>query len=400
MLKNLFIGFILEELRRHHPQGDDSKLSPSLSRVSSRDALEHRGRSGHSSSVSSSPNAPRKELKRSPNSGTVVCSSNMLPAVLPNVTSMIRSSPLLTPLIPLHTHQNQHPHLQLNVGNLPSIPQSPGALAGGAEATPTAGSHVRARSGTIDGAFPSSSLATPGPTPVTGGKDDYFSTPRVRQPSLQSGLGMATMGIGFGGGIGGMLPPGSPDDFLGWPGSASANANSKTEPQTPSTPGGGGLIGRLKNFGKTKRPISDTPASTSLVTPTTETAPALSAEASSLVEIPKTPLQLLLSGPLSPPATADAPLHHFPPTTSVLISVEGSPSYTTVYRGIVANTGSSSDVEALEATMPMWLVEYLLLGQVPGGAPGAPAKVSFVLMPWNKDPDGEMLPELLNTYVL
>lgn len=55
------------------------------------------------------------------------------------------------------------------------------------------------------------------------------------------------------------------------------------------------------------------------------------------------------------------------------------------------------DLESLEAAMPMWLLEYLLLNQIQPTAPLA--KMSFVLMPWNKDPDVEPLPELLNTYV-
>jgi WD repeat-containing protein 48 len=52
-------------------------------------------------------------------------------------------------------------------------------------------------------------------------------------------------------------------------------------------------------------------------------------------------------------------------------------------------------MEALEKVMPMWLAEYLLLSQIPPNPP--PVKVSFVLIPWNKDPDIEPLPELLNT---
>jgi WD repeat-containing protein 48 len=52
-------------------------------------------------------------------------------------------------------------------------------------------------------------------------------------------------------------------------------------------------------------------------------------------------------------------------------------------------------VQALEEAMPMWLIEYLLMDKVPTFA--APAKVSFVLLPWpTKNPE-EQLPELLNT---
>lgn len=111
------------------------------------------------------------------------------------------------------------------------------------------------------------------------------------------------------------------------------------------------------------------------------------------VEEVKTPLQQLLSGKLEPPTSTEAPLHRLPSGTTILISEEAQPSYMTIYRGTVGYM--QKDVDALEAAMPMWLVEYLLLNQVPPSVPLA--KLSFVLMPWNKDPDVEPLPEMLNT---
>lgn len=93
--------------------------------------------------------------------------------------------------------------------------------------------------------------------------------------------------------------------------------------------------------------------------------------------------------------SSDAPTMSKLPNATILISEEGSPSYTVVYRGPASSCQES--VETLEKVMPMWLAEYLLLNQVPPIPP--PAKLSFVLVPWNKDPDVEPLPELLNTYV-
>lgn len=113
-------------------------------------------------------------------------------------------------------------------------------------------------------------------------------------------------------------------------------------------------------------------------------------------EAPKTAVQQILLSPIKPPTSNDAPLHLFPPNTTVLISAEASPSFTTVYRGTVSTT--HNDIDALEQAMPMWLAEYLFLNQTPPLAPLA--KLSFVLMPWNKDPDVEPLPELLNAYVM
>jgi WD repeat-containing protein 48 len=56
-------------------------------------------------------------------------------------------------------------------------------------------------------------------------------------------------------------------------------------------------------------------------------------------------------------------------------------------------------VHALEEVMPLWLMDYLLINKLPAnvGGGGALPKISFVLMPWNRDPDVEPLPELLNT---
>ena len=107
-----------------------------------------------------------------------------------------------------------------------------------------------------------------------------------------------------------------------------------------------------------------------------------------------TPLEILLSGPLSPPPSPEAPTYHFPPDTLLFISEEASPSFTTVYRGTVAST--KNDVQALEEAMPMWLIECLLMNKMPPPV-SVPVKISFVLLPWpTKDPE-QRLPELLNT---
>jgi WD repeat-containing protein 48 len=105
----------------------------------------------------------------------------------------------------------------------------------------------------------------------------------------------------------------------------------------------------------------------------------------------------------------------------LMLSEEASPGHKMVYRGIAGNP-TSGDVQVLEEVMPMWLMEYLLMNRIysgvgsagsnqqqqqqnqnqqggGSGGGGMPpvAKLSFVLMPWNKDADVEPLPELLNT---
>lgn len=232
VLRNLFIGFIQEELRLHHSPDKDDQSHGTLSRSSSQETIDPNIRNRLPAHLES---AHRKKHKHRASS-TVISSPNMIPATHPHVIAPVRSSPLLTPLIPLHTLNGIRENANFSV--LPPIPQSPPAQS---DVTPTPGAYQRrARSGTIDGVISSGGAATS----VTGGaKEDYFSA-RTRQP--QSGV------------------PASPDDFSGWTGP------NKAEPATPSTPSG--LMGRLRNLGKIgKRPVSDVPTVSNIITPTTET---------------------------------------------------------------------------------------------------------------------------------
>lgn len=189
---------------------------------------------------------------------------------------------------------------------------------------------------------------------------DYFGS-RVRQVSMQSGS--------------------APDDFSGWSGPGAA--------QTPSTPTG--LMGRLKSFGKLKKAAD---VATHAL-PTTVEVPVV--EEAAPEPAAKTPLQMLLAGPLNPPPSAEAPTLGLSPHIIVLIEEEAAPGFTTVYRGTVGST--AADVHALEEAMPMWLLEYLLLHRMPSTPPQI--KISFVLLPWvGKDASEEQLPELLNTCVV
>ena len=180
----------------------DGGSQPSISRAPSRDDFDP----NTPNQLPSSLDPPKL---RSINSCTVVSSSNMIPAVAPIVSPTARSSPLLTPLIPLHYPWRDTPSA------LSSIPQSPMHL----DTTPTPISVANQR--TLDG--PASSLPTPNVL-----KDDYF----VARTRLQSIQGISS------------------DDFSGWSGPI------RQEPPTPSTPSG--IMGRLKNFGKlTKKPAND-----------------------------------------------------------------------------------------------------------------------------------------------
>jgi WD repeat-containing protein 48 len=86
-----------------------------------------------------------------------------------------------------------------------------------------------------------------------------------------------------------------------------------------------------------------------------------------LVKLPSTPLSL------------DIP---------ILVAEERAPGWAIVYRGTVSSAGTTEDSAALEDALPVWLLEYLLLGRTPQ----VPVvKVQFALLPGE-----ESLPELVN----
>ncbi|RDB19018.1 hypothetical protein Hypma_014361 [Hypsizygus marmoreus] len=348
VLRNLFLGFIREEQRLRRGHDEHNSLDGGSSPGHDRPHAHTHSHDLHIDIPHKNSDTPRRFLTTT-TSTTVVHSPKMIPA-LPPATAPIRGSPLLTPMIPLHIHDMS--------ASLPVLASS--------DATPMP---RRIRAATVD----STTDALVGVTPsASTASSDYFSL-RTRQPSL---LGTASP---------------APDDFSGWGGPG------KTDPQTPSTPGG--LMGRLKNFGKmagkSQRPVSEVTTSMSgSVGPLGDTT-VLSEEPSHTepADIPKTPVQLILAGPLSAPTSMDAPTYSVPPNTTLLISEEASPGWNTVYRGTVAST--KQDVHVLEEAMPLWLVECLLLNKLPPMQ--AHLKLSFVLLPWpSKDPS-EQLPELLNT---
>ncbi|KAF5393440.1 hypothetical protein D9757_000632 [Collybiopsis confluens] len=307
VLRNLFLGFIREEQR--------------LQRKRER-------RNSHDGSQDNF-HEPSGAKRPSRSSSTVVSSSKMIPAVPPTILGTARSSPLLTPMIPLNVSKE-------NTMPLPAIPQSP--LVNSTDATPMP---RRLRSGTLESSNQTS----------TGPSGDYFSVP-IRRPSITSS---------------------TPDEVA----------------QTPMTPSGG-LMGRLKTFGRNKKLATElnTPNLGVENTITDHTTPPEEFAVSQV----KSAVQELFSSPLSPPPSNEAPLHNLPPHITLTISEEAPPSFTTLYRGTVNSAGY--DTASLEQVMPMWLLEYLLQNK----APSPPlVKVSFILLPWpSKDPDSTQLPELLN----
>jgi WD repeat-containing protein 48 len=102
---------------------------------------------------------------------------------------------------------------------------------------------------------------------------------------------------------------------------------------------------------------------------------------------PRTTAQLVLAtGVLNPPAAADAPNIPLSSDIALLIAEERAPGWAIVYRGTIASAGTTGDVAVLEDAMPVWLLEFLLLGR----SPQVPSiKLWFTLAPMPNGAAGE-----------
>ena len=74
--------------------------------------------------------------------------------------------------------------------------------------------------------------------------------------------------------------------------------------------------------------------------------------------------------------------------TPLLVAEERTPGWAIVYRGTIASAGTTEGLAALEDALPVWLLEYLLLGRTPQVVI---VKIQFALLPGE-----DSLPELVN----
>ncbi|KAI0052794.1 WD40 repeat-like protein [Auriscalpium vulgare] len=347
VLRNLFSGFIREEQRAYSRRVRGHESPPPASPNSTPRPAHHVPNGLLERSTPRRRSSSSLRQASSPTNSTILASPTMLPALQPDPAAMFK---LALPVTKRYSATQA----------LSPIMQSPQAATGSSEATPVPVMHQRSQTEAVPPA-----AGPPGP----GAKEnDYFSL-RVRRTSLSAN------------------GPTTPDDFSGW----SGPATKPDAPLSPTTPGGG-LIGRLKTFGKRKGP-GESGAATPKAGPTTSVAQDSLDAARPVGSTEPTPAQALLAGVLTPPTAADGPTLHLSPNIPLIMSEEVPSGWRVIYRGTVHS--ASQDIHTLEETMPMWLLEYLLLSKAPAVTV---TKIGFVLLPYqSKDPGDEKLPELLNT---
>lgn len=203
VLRNLFLGFVREEqrIRRKRDVHGAEPSPPSHSNVHRHVGGTNSDLNGNNSTALLSPLETSRSSLRVPTCTAVATSASALPAILPALPSVAKPSPLLAPMIPLKTAKPTSSTTQSPLSDKPLIPRP-----------------IRTHGLDI-------------PPPSTNREPESFSA-RTRRPST----GSAALSDG---------------DFSGWggPGSPPRHAGDSSGPITPVTPGGG-LMGRLKNFGK------------------------------------------------------------------------------------------------------------------------------------------------------
>lgn len=152
----------------------------------------------------------------------------------------------------------------------------------------------------------------------------------------------------------------------------------------------GGIIERLRQFGRSeKRPTNEVAASASTISSAESTTTTMENTGT----LRRTEAERLLSGLFTPAPSSEFPSYSPPSNMILLISEEESPSYRIVFRGTVGSV--KYDVKDLEKTMPLWLLEYLLLNKL--STSPSPSKMSFFLLPSTTTNPTDRLPFLVQS---
>ena len=426
ILRNLFQGFISEEEQAHSRRIRTAAIS------STRTTGYFPSAPPQSPPATTIADAGANTGANATGASTVVVvARNMLPAIAAHHTiglGILQASPSQTQLSPNPAVASTTTVIPVSGGE--STSQTPQPAQGS-----TSGSATQPHQHAQAEALTTTTTAT---TSVTTQKDDL--APPTRQPSVSSGGAGAAPApasttpdeSGSGTGFGVNTGTGS----SGGTGNGSgASGNGLVTPGTP----GGGIIGKLRGFGRASKrvqnenapgtpapvarptgppatatgqgagPVSSAVAAVAVATTSTSTVPSstpvrpiLSPFVVSTIYVmfnqktsqelpakPRTAAQIVLaSGMLSTPTATDAPTLPLAQDIPLFVVEERAPGWAIVYRGTVASAGTTTDATVLEDAIPVWLLEYLLLGRTPQVAI---VKVQFALLPGE-----ESLPELVN----
>ncbi|KAF8493727.1 WD40 repeat-like protein [Russula emetica] len=413
--RNLFLGFIREEEQAH------SRRMLAAAAVSSPQTTGN-----HTTATPPPPPLPHSPQEQPATVAAAADAVTNACAITTGTSTVVIAARNMLPALPpcqpvgLGISQVSLPLAQLSPSLAAASTTTAQPVNGGDESTTQASQPVQG--GASSGTTAANTAAT---SNVVAQKEDVPAP--TRRPSVSSG----------GPGAAAAAAPATPDESgSGTGANTGAGSSSGTVTgnvsgpsgngvATPGTPGGG-IIGKLRGFGRaTKRaqnesaPGTPTPTPAPAATrPTGSTATEqASAPASSTVVVtsaassaatstytapsstPQTPRELpakprtaaqvvLSSGMLTPPTSSDAPSIPLPQDIPLLVAEERAPGWAIVYRGTVTSAGTTEDLTALEDALPVWLLEYLLLGRTPQVAI---VKVQFALLPGE-----ESLPELVN----
>ena len=364
ILRNLFQGFTREEQHAHAWRLRAAGMSPSPS--------PFRGTGNFPAAPPppeqrNSAEDARGEANATSTSSMVIVAPDMLPALSQN-SSFDTPDPQAQPALP--------------PSGSPNAPSIGDATLQHQQQLPVPTLHPRVQSDAT--------------TTTTPGGQDYFG------PRVVSSSGSSTTPA---------PAPTTPEDPSG---SGTGGQSQGGTGPAASTPGGG-LMGKLRGLGRTTKRVASESVPNTPGPPSQARTPSAAAAAAATVspasvtpsarqappQEPPPPAKtrtaavaVLATGPLNPPTATDGPALPLAPDIPLLVAEERAHGWAIVYRGTVASVGNADDVETLEDVMPIWLLEYLLLGRTPQVAV---VKIGFVLLPIQSGMPGEELPELVNT---
>lgn len=157
------------------------------------------------------------------------------------------------------------------------------------------------------------------------------------------------------------------------------NGSPRVPAQTPGTAAANGFVGKLRNLGRLPKRTTVGLLEEPSNTPVVETAP----------EVAVQPVRPTYPGPFTLAGWQEIPRIAYHDALVYYLAEESSDSaaWPVIYRALVSAT--YEHIQALEHSLPSWVINVLLYNQMPFSQP---PKITFVLEPWHGAASG--LPEM------